>query len=105
MPRPYRRTKRRSLRKRPPRRLPLQPEHRRAIKLLAGLRANYGEVAAELGVSRMTLYRWLKRPDFARELRKATAKMMRERERELKDKFALTTLEEHVWFFNAGGFV
>ncbi|MFD2332251.1 phBC6A51 family helix-turn-helix protein [Cohnella sp. GCM10020058] len=105
MPRPYRRTKRRSLRKRPSRRLPLQPEHRRAIKQLAGLHVNYGDVAAELGVSRMTLYRWRHRPDFARELRKETAKVMRKRERELKDKFALTTLEDHVWFFNASGFV
>ncbi|WP_373230367.1 phBC6A51 family helix-turn-helix protein [Cohnella sp.] len=83
--------------KRPFRRLPLDERHYRAIELLAGLRDNYGDVAQAIGVSRMTLYRYRKRADFRRELRKATAKLLNAQHRELKRRFALITNADVAW--------
>lgn len=52
----------------PKRRLPLDERHYRAIEMLTRVpRMTHDEIAQELGICRMTLARWRKRPDFNRE--------------------------------------
>lgn len=48
---------------------PLDDRHYEAIRLLASVpRLNHEQIARKLRISRMTLYRWRQRPDFARAL-------------------------------------
>ncbi|MFM9327957.1 phBC6A51 family helix-turn-helix protein [Paenibacillus mesotrionivorans] len=62
----------------PKRRLPLDERHYRAIDLLTTHpRKNHEEIAQELGITRMTLFRWRNRPDFDREYRRILSEKVR----------------------------
>jgi len=90
---------------RPHRRPPMDERHFLAIELLSGIRDNYEEVAQTVGISRMQLYRWRKRPDFRRELRKVCDRKLREQNREIKRRFTPKTAEDIEWILRSAGIV
>lgn len=91
--------------KRPSRKPPLDERHYRAIELLAGSRPNYEDISQSVGISRMTLYRWRRRSDFKRELRKAVDRNLAETRRQLAPRMRPKTAEEIEWFLRISGVV
>lgn len=59
---------------------PLDKRHHRAIELMArrSTHTSMDDIAAEVGVSRRQLYRWMERRDFRSALRKAIAEYIDE---------------------------
>jgi transposase-like protein len=85
------------------RRQPLDEQHFRAVKLLADSRLNHEDVARQLGVCRMTLYRWRQRPDFKRALQREINRVMDAKFRELQNRYMPRTAGEIEHLFKVCG--
>ncbi|WP_134911396.1 phBC6A51 family helix-turn-helix protein [Paenibacillus sp. IHB B 3084] len=90
--------------KRSSRRLPLSDIHYAAIALLSDVkRPSHKEIARRLGITRMTLYRYRKRPDFQRELKREIKRRTEELMRENRGRARVRAARDIEWFFRESG--
>ncbi|NOJ71428.1 phBC6A51 family helix-turn-helix protein [Paenibacillus alvei] len=85
------------------RRLPLNDKQLCAIDLLANTHLNHEDIARELGVCRMTLYRWRQRPDFERTLQREINRIMNARFRDMQKRYMPRTVGEIEHVFRLTG--
>jgi hypothetical protein len=86
--------------KRPSRRPPLSDIHYAAIALLCDIkRPSHEKIARRLGITRMTLYRYRKRPDFQRELKREGRRRADEFMRENRERVRVRAAGDIEWFF------
>lgn len=85
------------------RRQPLDEQHFLAVKLLADSRLNHEDVARQLGICRMTLYRWRQRPDFRRALQREINRVMDAKFRDLQKRCFPKTADEIEQLFRICG--